>query len=421
MHYELRPYQVEAVEVGMWHLRNTGKPFVIQAATGAGKSLIIADICHKLDEPVLVLQPSRELLEQNYAKLVSYGVQDIAIYSASLKSKEIAKFTYATIGSIYKKPELFKHFKYVIIDECHDVNPKNLDGMYKSFLDAIGCKHVLGLTATPYRIVQKFTVYQGDQYYTASLRMINRIAPFFFKSIVYSIETEELQKMGYLAPIRYHTDKVALDRLVVNTTGADFTTKSLNGWAMTKVERIASVIEGIDQKVQRNLVFCSSVAQAEAVCERLDARGIESHLITGKTADKRREQLVADFRAGKYKHLLNVGVFTKGFDVPELDCIILARPTMSVALYYQMVGRGVRIDPNNPNKVLRVVDLAGVVKRLGRVESIKLGREPHKTIPNFYMDMVESEVGRLDETVLFHFKVERNIFGRNLEHDRVEQ
>jgi DNA repair protein RadD len=72
---------------------------------------------------VLILQPSKEILEQNYNKLKSYGIDDISIYSASLKSKEIAKYTYATIGSIYKKPELFSSFEYVIIDECHGVNP----------------------------------------------------------------------------------------------------------------------------------------------------------------------------------------------------------------------------------------------------------------------------------------------------------
>lgn len=88
MIYKLRPYQQEASDKAIWHLKNYNKPFIIQAATGAGKSLIIAAICRELNQPVLILQPSRELLEQNYAKLMSYRVEGVAIYSASKNSKE---------------------------------------------------------------------------------------------------------------------------------------------------------------------------------------------------------------------------------------------------------------------------------------------------------------------------------------------
>lgn len=404
MAYELRPYQVEAVNIALDRLRTYGKPFVIQMATGAGKSLVIADICHKLDEPVLVLQPSKELLEQNHAKLLSYGITDVGIYSASKKSKEIAKYTYATIGSIYKKPELFKHFKYVVIDECHGVNPKGF-GMYKTFLAAIGCQRVCGLTATPYRIVQKYTTWNGQLYYTASLRVINRIHPFFFKQIAYKIETDQLIRMGYLVSIKYHADQVNLDRLIVNSTGADFTTDSLEEWAGSKVDRIEGIIRFVDTPAKRNLVFCSSIRQANKVLERFEGENdIDVRLVTGDTPVKERAATVEAFRRGEFKHLLNVGVFTVGFDVPELNSIVLARPTMSLALYYQMIGRGVRLDPADPAKVLRVFDLAGVSERLGRVETIKLAKEPP---PNHFKDMVQSEVGRMDETVLFAFKVKR--------------
>lgn len=175
MSYKLRDYQQEAADIAVANLKKYGKPFVIQAATGAGKSLIIADICHQIDEPILILQPSKEILEQNYNKLVSYGVTDVSMYSASMNSKEIAKFTYATIGSIYKKPDLFKHFKYVIIDECHGVNPSKIETMYKKFFKAMGNPAICGLTATPYRIQQKFVTENGQLYYTAALKLINRI------------------------------------------------------------------------------------------------------------------------------------------------------------------------------------------------------------------------------------------------------
>lgn len=405
--YVLRDYQDDGVNKALWYLRNYNKPFVIQAATGAGKSLMIADICHKLDEPVLILQPSKELLEQNHSKLISYGVTDVAIYSASKNSKEIAKYTYATIGSI-KDYELFKHFKYVIIDECHLVNPKKITSMYKKFLDAIGCTNVCGLTATPYRLDPKYATINGELRYMASLKMINRIPPFFFKKIAYQIETQELIDMGYLSPIDYYSDAVDLARLEVNSTGADYTTESMERFFDDKrIGKIAKTIQGIDKKHKMNLIFCSSITAAIKTQELLKVLGIESEVVTSKTKPKDRERIVDEFRAGKVKHLINVGVFTTGFDVPGLDSIIIARPTMSLALYYQMVGRGVRLDPENPNKRLSVYDFAGVVERLGRVETIRLAKEE-----DGFRDKVVSEVGTMTDVCLFNFKVKRNVFAK---------
>lgn len=403
--YKLRDYQVEASDTAIYHLTKYKKPFVIQAATGAGKSLIIADICHRLNEPVLVLQPTKELLEQNYQKLQSYGIEDISIYSASKNSKEIAKYTYATIGSIYKKPELFAHFKYVIVDECHLVNPKKMSGMYMKFLKAINCKNVCGLTATPYRLQQKFFEDQGQLVYTSCLKMINRIHPFFFKKIAYKIETDELIKKGYLCKIKYLTEDVELDKLRINSTGADYTSESLDSfWNDQRLQKLAKVVRHIDKEHKRNLIFCSSIRQAKRAKQILDSFDVESAVVTGDTPKADREGLVQAFRDGRLRHLINVGVFTTGFDVPELDSIVLARPTMSLGLYYQMVGRGVRIDPENPNKVLSVYDLAGCVERLGRVETIKLGKEEG------WKDLVESEVGRMTDTPLFTFQVKSKKF-----------
>lgn len=403
--YKLRDYQTEAVVVAIKHLTKANpKPFVIQAATGAGKSLIIAEICHKLDKPVLILCPSREILLQNHEKLESYGVTDISMYSASVNSKKIAKYTYATIGSIYKKPQDFKHFEFVLIDEAHQVNPKNLEGMLTSFLAAIGCTRVCGLTATPYRIAQKYyTDEWGDTFYTAHLKMINRIHPFFFKSIVYKVETQDLIDRGYLCPIEYFLDTVDTSGLKANSTGADFTKESLEGfWNDTKLRRIAQAIEYSDTHHKKTLTFCSSLKQARNAMALANGMGVSCEMVSGETPLKEREAIIQRFRDGTTKHLLNMGVFTTGFDMPDLDCIILARPTMSLALYYQMIGRGVRIDPDDPNKILTVYDLAGVVERLGRVESIRVKREE-----GGFRDEVWSEVARMDEQPLFKWLVKR--------------
>lgn len=405
--YQLRDYQADAVQIGVKHLRGDTKPFIIQAATGAGKSLIIAGICHEIDEPILILQPSKEILEQNFAKLVAYDPMiQAGIYSASKGKKEIAKFTFATIGSIYKKPDEFKHFKYAILDECHGLNPKKADGMLTSFFRAIGCEHVVGLTATPYRLdVIWEREYWGGQMQltsTASLKMINRITKTpFFKSIQFKIETAELIEAGYLSPVKYFTEPQDWALLTLNSTGADFTTTSQGKWAGRRLKRVKMALEYADQHHKRSLTFCATIAQAEQIRDELrEESGIVAEVVQGSTPMKERERLIAAYKAGDFKHMLNVGVFTTGFDMPILDCVILAKPTMSVALYYQMVGRGIRKDPDDPNKVLHVYDLAGVVERLGRVETIRVKKEPKG-----FRDEVHSEVGRLDGYPLYSFTV----------------
>ena len=163
------------------------------------------------------------------------------------KSKEIAKYTYATIGSIYKKPELFQHFQYVIIDECHGLNPRNQMGMLTSFLKAINCTKVCGLTATPYRMVQKYVTEGNSVYYTATLKMVNRIRPFFFKRVAYKIETADLIRDGYLSPIQYFCETVDTSRLRPNSTGADFTEESLETfWNEKRLRRIAQAVQYSD-------------------------------------------------------------------------------------------------------------------------------------------------------------------------------
>jgi DNA repair protein RadD len=413
MIYQLRDYQKESSNTAVARMRKLdGKPFILVLATGAGKSLVIADICHQLDEPVLIIQPGKEILEQNYGKLKSYGIEDIAMYSASVGQRNIAKFTYATIQSIHNKPELFKKFRHVILDECHQLNPKNENGMLTKFLKAIDCQSICGLTATPYRLSQKYFWENGMQFYTSHLKMINRIHPFFFKSIVYKIETADLIEQGYLSPILYRADKeVDMLGFEVNSTGADFTTESLeNFWDDKRLQKMARIIQKIDEKCQRNLIFCSSLRQANRCRELLSRMEIVAEVVDGKTPMSERTRLVEGFKTGRFKHMINVGVFTTGFDVPELDCIVLARPTMSLALYYQMVGRGVRLDPARPDKKLRVYDLAGVVAKLGRVETIKVVKED-----DGWKDKVVSEVGDMSEVPLFKFLVKKNMFTKKEE------
>lgn len=101
MKFQLRDYQQNASNAAIAHYKlKNGKNYLMVLPTGAGKSLIIADIAARLNEPLLVFQPNKEILEQNFAKLQTYGIFDAGCYSASVKRKDINRITFATIGSV---------------------------------------------------------------------------------------------------------------------------------------------------------------------------------------------------------------------------------------------------------------------------------------------------------------------------------
>ena len=191
--FKLRDYQQKASDSAVSFFNNKAKKTnaIMVLPTGSGKSLIIADIAHRLNDYVLIFCPSREIVEQNFKKLCSYGILDCSIYSASFNSKEISRITFATIGSVKAHPELFTHFKNIIVDECHLVNPK--EGMYKDFFDAVKCK-VLGLTATPYRL-------SSSRNFGSMLKFITRTKPHVFSEVIYHVQVSTLLDMGYLAKL----------------------------------------------------------------------------------------------------------------------------------------------------------------------------------------------------------------------------
>ncbi len=377
--YELRDYQKKASDAAVRFFQDNSRKSntVMVLPTGSGKSLIIADIAARLDAPTLIFQPTKEILEQNFAKLQSYGIWDCSVYSASFNSKEIRRITFATIGSVKSNPQLFRAFRYVIIDEAHCVNPK--EGMYKTFLSSIKCK-VLGLTATPYRLYT-------SRDFGAMLKIITRTRPAVFSDILYHVQIGELSARGYLSPMRYfQLSPLDMKKLRYNTTGADYSDKSV----LTEYKRVnfyqhlCNIIERL-LKVNRRgiLVFTRFLKEAERLNQTFGCCAI----VSGSTPKNEREEILGKFKSGEIKVVANVGVLTTGFDYPELDTIVLARPTMSLSLYYQMVGRAIR--PHKDKPEAWIVDLCNNYHRFGRVEDLKL-TEPQKG-----MYQIESKGKRL--------------------------
>ena len=370
MAYQLRDYQQQASNAAVHAFKSkSGKNGLLILPTGSGKSLIIADIASRLDGSLLVLQPSKEILEQNYAKLCSYGVMDVGIFSASAGRKDINRITFAMIGSVMNKMEQFAHFKYVLIDECHLVNSKG--GMYEKFINAEE-RVVIGLTATPYRLTNNI---DG----TSQLKFLTRTRPRIFEKVLYYCQVRDLLAKGYLAKLRYFDlTNIDMTRVRSNSTGAGYNDQSLiqeyerSGFyqqLISTVKRLLRPKSGIPRK--GILVFTQFRSEAEKLVSEIPL----SAIVTGDTPKNERETILKAFKKGLIQVVANVGVLTTGFDYPELDTVVMARPTKSLALYYQIVGRAIR---PSEGKDGWFVDLCGNYRKFGKVDDLlisNLGRE----------------------------------------------
>ena len=365
---QLRDYQKAASDKAVAFFLNPKIKHngLIVIPTGGGKSWILADIANRLNDNVLIFCPSREILIQNFEKMQKICPFDCAVYSASVGQKQIAKITFATIGSAINHMEEFSHFRYVLIDECHLVNPK--EGMYKTFLSSLKCK-IIGLSATPYRL-------SSSRDFGSMLKFITRTRPCVFSEVIYQVQISTLLDMGYLSKLNYYPmNPVGWNELnlKVNTTGADYTDKSVvkeyeridfYGFLVNIVQRLMNPKSGVKRK--GILVFTRFLKEAERLTWSVPGTAI----VSGETPKKERERILEAFKSGEIPVVANVGVLTTGFDYPELDTIVMARPTMSLALWYQIVGRAIR--PHPSKEAGWIVDLCGNIKRFGEVKDLRL-------------------------------------------------
>lgn len=182
--------------------------------------------------------------------------------------------------------------------------------------------------------------------------------------------------MGYLSKLNYYEmNPLGWNELnlKVNTTGADYTDKSVvkeyeridfYGFLVSIVQRLMNPKSGIKRK--GILVFTRFLKEAERLTWSIPGAAI----VSGETPKKERESILEAFKAGEIPVVANVGVLTTGFDYPELDTIVMARPTMSLALWYQIVGRAIR--PHPSKEAGWIVDLCGNKKRFGEVKDLRL-------------------------------------------------
>ena len=382
---ELRPYQRHTIdELYSWfHSHESGHPVVV-LPTGAGKSIIVAALVQEAlqswpETRVLMLTHQKELIEQNHEKMLEVWYDaPVGIFSASVGRKELSEpITFAGIQSIHKHPEKLGHVDLILIDECHLLNNKET-GTYRTFIAALEAINpqvrVVGLTATPYRLGQGYLT-EGDDA--------------LFTDIIDPTSIEQLVHDGYLAPLRSKHTESMIDVTGVHKLGGEYKANELEQAAIKSTLGIIQETANRASHCKSILVFASGVKHAYELADGFELiTGMTAACITGATPKAERERTIELFKRGEIRVLTNANVLTTGFNHPDLDCIVLARPTMSAGLYVQMAGRGMRLKSHTDHCL--VLDFAGCVAQHGPITLVvppskkggKAGDAPIKTCPN---------------------------------------
>ena len=365
----LRENQTEPINKAIqFFTEKKPKPSLIVLPTAWGKSILTAFVAKNSNDKMIVLQPSKELLEQNYLKYCSLCgdfALNAGIYSASFGRKDIAHITYATIGSIKSLGAKFKSlgFTKMLIDEAH-LYPREANSMLGRFLKESGITHVLGITATPVKL-QTNRDKDGQNFSKLVMLTSRSKKGNFFKDIIHVGQVAEMVRLGFWSPLQYETAGFDSSLLVFNSSKSEYTEESVQR-AYDANGGSEQIVQALDRHSDRRhiLVFVPSVEDAITLSKKYP----NSAVIYGEMDKTERSQVIARFRAGEIRVIFNVRVLSTGFDYTGIDCIVLGVSTASIALYYQIIGRATRIDPEKTDAL--IVDLGGNVERFGRVEDI---------------------------------------------------
>jgi DNA repair protein RadD len=367
----LRPYQQEVLDKLRKRLKETDYPLLVNASVGAGKSLIIASLLQEIERAgwrALCLTMNSTLIRQNAETYIAQGGH-AGIYCAALSMKNTEKpiifaSPMSVKGSIKREGKFSKiPFNLIIVDECHNINFNDkattymrIFNHYSILAQTLGHKlRFVGLTGTPYR--GKGHTIMGEK--------------LFFKEEVCAITAEWLIDNFYLTPpiwgLCEKESQYDFKQLKVNAMGkfnsneldqAIHRQPRLTGKIMAEVAAIVKDRKGA-------FIFASSVKHCHECAEWLPPD--ETAVITGDTPDHLREQYITDARSGKIKYLVNVNVLCTGVDVPGFDTVVFVRPTESLVLYMQCLGRGLRLADGKTDCL--ILDYAGNLDRHGDIDN----------------------------------------------------
>ncbi len=358
--YQLRDYQQTAVDNVVQYFKKKRTPAVVVLPTGAGKSLVIAELARVAKGRVLILAHVKELVEQNHEKYVSHGLS-AGVFSASLGKKDRShKAIFGSVQSVARaSDEFFEDFSLVVIDECHrvaDEGATQYQEVIKKLRDRNPGLCILGLTATPYRLGLGW-IYEFSQ--TGELKTDQ---PRFFKQCVFELPLSFMIKNRYLTPpVKVDIPVTCYDFSELSEKDRVYTAAEVEEILKTQKRLTPFIIKNIIDITERYdrqgvMIFSASVRHAEEIMSYLPAG--DCRLVVGDTEMSVRDQTIQDFKKKKFKYLVNVSVLTTGFDAPHVDVIAILRPTESNSLYQQIVGRGLRL--SDGKKECYILDYTGM-------------------------------------------------------------
>ena len=331
---ELRPYQEEAKEAveGQWE--SGTKKTLLVLPTGCGKTIVFAKItedCVRNGDRVLILAHRGELLGQAAEKIA----KATGLGCATEKAEETClgrwfRITVGSVQSLMRESRLKQfsrdYFDTIIIDEAHHCISDSYQRILKHFPEA----KVLGVTATPDR---------GD------MRNLGQV----FESLAYEYTLPKAIKEGYLSPIKAVTIPLQVDLTSVGIQSGDFKAGDLGSALDPYLERIAEEMKKYCRE-KKTVVFLPLVKTSQKFRDILNNHGFRAAEVNGESSD--RAELLENYAAGKYNVLCNSMLLTEGWDCPDVDCIVVLRPTKVRSLYCQMVGRGTRLAPGKDHLLL---------------------------------------------------------------------
>lgn len=335
----------------------------------SGKSIVLGTICKEIvenypDMRILVCTHVRELIQSNFMELLGiWPFAPAGIFSAGLGRRDArAQIVFGGVQTIANKADIIGHIDLVMVDEAH-LMPRKSETQYGKLLDGLRAINpdlkLVGLTATPYRMGEG-QLHEGEGA--------------IFDDICYEQPVSEMIDGGYLVRPISKGMATGFDLSGVGKVGGDYNQGKLQA-AVDKADVTRAVVDeivayGTAAGAERRawLAFCSGVDHAFHMRDEIRERGFSCETVTGETPKGERDRILAEFKAGRIRALTNNSVLTTGTNLPIIDLVAFARPTLSAGLYVQMAGRGLRLYPGKENCLF--LDFAGVVRKHGPIDAV---------------------------------------------------
>ena len=333
----LRPYQQSGVQSARQTIGQGKRRIIILAPTGAGKTILASSIIEsavKRGSHVLFLAHRKELIDQASRKLDDFGIDHGVIMAKHWRRRPHALVQVASVQTLRRRD--LPAADLVIIDEAHLSMAKT----YTDILEAYPKAVVLGLTATPMR---------------ADGKPLSAI----YHDIVPVSSVPQLIRMGFLVRPRHYAPSRP-DLTKIGLKGGDYEETALAA-AVDKPDLVGHIVEHWKAAAtgRTTAVFAVNIAHSQHIVAQFQAADIAAEHVDGTTPKHLRTAILDRFASGETTVVSSVGIMTEGYDNPRISAIVLARPTLSLALYLQMAGRGLRIHPETGKQDCIILDHAG--------------------------------------------------------------